>query len=1239
MRKISWQVPTSGTGKTGAVLIPTFYGAEYTDSADYPFYTELVELPAGTDILHVILQNPVFQSYPSVFKSLPGSITLQFHEFETQKKKFVRIQIPAVISGKPSSSDKLLTQFIIQIFYGPQKKSAQAIDFPATKSVLAAGTWAKVSVTHSGIYKITYEDLTGWGIPDPEHPKIYGNGGREIPEFNNEEQPDDLQEIPVRFYKGSDGIFNQGDYLLFYAEGPVTWKYDNTRGMFLHHIHQYDDATYYFVTSGAVSEIPLAEPPSASAGYQTSTYNDFLYHEENTENLIKSGREWYEPIVVTGISTFSFEFPGRIESEPVETMVRFAGRAGTTSIFTTKVNGITSGNLSIPAVNLSSYTSDFAKSGTGIYSSITSGSNIQIDISIQTDDPASSRAWLDYIDINVRRALSYDGQSFSFRDLKSVSPGNITEFSITSSVENTHIWDITDIHRVKEINSSATNNVIRFKAYTDSLREYVIFSGNNFPGVNLVESPLNNQDLHSSAQTDMIIVTHPDFLAQAEALADLHRTRDGLTVTVATTNQVYNEFSSGARDAGAIRNFIRMFYNRATGADDLPRYLLLFGDGSFDNLSDYPGNTNFIPTWQSENSLSPTRSFVSDDFFGLLDENEGGATGLVDIGIGRFPVISAEEASIIIDKIRKYTQPDARGDWRNNICFIGDDEDNNIHMRDANTLATYIENYYPAFSIDKIFLDAWPQETTSSGDRYPGVNQAINERVQHGTLIVNYVGHGNERGLAHENILGIADINRWKNIPRLPLFVTATCEFSRFDDVDREITGEISPKTSAGEWVLLNPEGGGIALLTTTRLVYSSPNFVLNQNFYKYIFATRDGEHPNTLGDAMRLTKNISGSGINKRNFSLLGDPALVLAYPRYRIITDSLNHTPVNQPLDTLKALSLVTISGHLEDIQGNILSSKDGTVMPVIFDKPRNITTLGNDDGPLMTFSVQDNILFKGKANIRHGFFNFSLRIPKDIAYNPGKGKLSYYAEFDSVDAAGSDTDIIVGGFTDEIIPDTEGPDILLYLNDTLFIDGGIADRDPVLLARIYDRNGINTVGNGIGHDLIAVLDGNYTSPLVLNNYFEYDLDSYQRGIVTYPVFNLAPGNHIILVKAWDNLNNSSEAELRFKVTDEEEGMIEPPVNFPNPFTDDTYITFQHTLSSEELEIEVRIYRFDGTLVRILKTHLLASGYRIPPIRWDGKDANGQKTSAGIYVFRAFVRSGNGESYSGSNKMIKLR
>lgn len=1111
----------------------------------------------------------------------------------------------------------------------------------AASSCLSGGHWVKVKITEDGIYKITYSQLVSMGISDPSHPRVFGNGGNMLPMNSALPRPDDLIENAIWLEKGTDAVFNQGDYLLFFAKGPVEWKYNSDEQMFLHARHIYSDAAYYYITSdaGTGKSIAIMEEITEAENVTVTAYDNYAFHELDKVNLIKSGREWFEPMLSYGENEFSFVFPNLLPAREVKMKSRLLSRSAINSSFLVKADGEGIGSVELSGVNISSTTSDYASTNTSIHRFETDDDAVDISLAFQNNGYNGAECWLDYLVMNSRSQLVMTGSQMHFRDMESVGPGNISSFQVADAQSSSRVWDTTDPYNVQEIPVTFVSGTLQFKARTDSLRNFILFDNATFPTPEIVENPVPNQDLHGLDPVDMVIITHPDFIEQADQLANLHITRDNLRTAVVTPAQIYNEFSSGAPDVSAIRDFVKMLYDKAPVPEDKPRYLLLFGDGSFDNNSDHKNNTNFILTYQSANSLSPTKSYVTDDFFGILDDGEEVVSGLIDIGIGRLPVSTIQEAQAVLGKIMHYTSPETRGDWRNIICFIGDDEDNNIHMRDANSLAEQINAAYPAFITQKIFLDAYPQESSPTGESYPLVTSAINDRVNSGALIINYVGHGNERGLAHEGIVGVSDILSWDNYDHLPLFITATCEFSRFDDIERTGTGEITKKTSAGEQVLLNPDGGGIGLLTTTRLVYSNPNYVLNQNFYTFAFEKNADQEPYRLGDILRLTKNVSGASENKRNFTLLGDPALKLAYPQFTVVTDSLNGKDVTAVNDTLKALSRVTLSGHIEDYTGSLLEQFSGILYPVIFDKPILVTTLGNDGDPPMTFLAQNNILYKGQASIEEGRFSFTFVVPKDISYQIDFGKINYYGKGESGDANGYFNQVLIGGFSEDPIMDNTGPEIRLFMNNTHFTPGGITDEEPTILALVNDENGINTVGNGIGHDITAMLDDDYQNLVILNDYYEADINSYQSGRITYQFSNLSEGYHQVTVKIWDVLNNSSTASIDFRVVPSGEFMLKKLLNYPNPFSDQTSFVFEHNQTDGDLEVVIRIFDLSGQLVKTIQQTFFADGYRIGPIEWDGRDQNGNKLGSGIYVYRVSVRSSMGKHAEGFQKLVIMK
>ena len=1003
-------------------------------------------------------------------------------------------------------------------------------------SVLASGKWFRIAVTEDGIYKIDYSKLVQLGLSNPSNPKIFCNNFGQLSYNNNDPRPDDLEELSI-YISGNDAILNEGEYLLFFGKGTHRWIYNDTSAQYDFIRHNYSDTAYYFITSDSNSgkRIKTESPPSLTANY-SSLISDALYiHEIETKNLIKSGREWFQPISSINAIDINPDFTDIVTSEKLKFSIRVAARASVQTMFKLYENDSPIESILVQSVNLFNYTGTYAQIVTDTVSIIPGSASPAFYIRYYNNGESGADGWIDYVKLQGRRFNTFNGTVVQYRDSKSVGQGRITEFSIRSTISDITIWDITDPFLIKEIPDYRSGEDNIFKVKTDSLRSFIAFTHNKAmnPLINPVAIP--NQDLHSNQPADMIIVTHPLFRPYAEELANIHLNNSGLISQVVTLQQVYNEFSGGIPDICAIRNFLRLKYQNQQNSNHPLKYLLLFGDGSYENKTLPPSNPNFIPTYQSQNSNVVVSSFTSDDFYGLLGEDDGeveenGEKTLQDtlnIGIGRLPVSDTTQAGIILSKIKRYLNPSSMGEWRNVICLIADDEDGNTHMSDAEGLASLITDSVPSFNIDKIYLDAFRQVTTITGQSYPDATKAVNDRINSGCLIFNYLGHGSENGLAHERVIKPEDINSWRNSGKLPLFITATCEFSRFDDVEINlITRKMTGKTSAGETVLLNKDGGGIALMSTTRVVYSAPNYFLNRNIFNFAFDRDETGNTLRLGDIIRLAKNNSGSGPNKRNFSLLGDPALKLSYPQYgQVITDSINSVSISDNIDSLKALALVTVSGHIENQFGLPINTFNGVISPLVYDKASKIKTLANDGGQIMEFNLRNNLIFSGKTKAKEGLFRFTFIVPRDIDYSFGTGKISYYAFDDKEDMNGNFSNIVVGGFSSAPDIDTKGPDIKLYMNDTLFRNGGITDFNPRLLALIKDKSGINTTGSGIGHDITGFLDNDQNSSFILNNYYVNDFDNYMSGKIFYDLSGLTGGNHSVTVKAWDNYNNYSE------------------------------------------------------------------------------------------------------------------
>jgi hypothetical protein len=569
-------------------------------------------------------------------------------------------------------------------------------------------------------------------------------------------------------------------------------------------------------------------------------------------------------------------------------------------------------------------------------------------------------------------------------------------------------------------------------------------------------------------------------------------------------------------------------------------------------------------------------------------------------------------------------------DWRNYICFVADDEDANLHVNQAEEMSIFLDTTYGSYNMDKIYIDAFPQVSTPGGQRAPEVNLAINNRIDKGCLVMNYTGHGGEVGWGHERFLENSDINSWTNYDRMPIFITATCEFSRYDDPER---------VSAGEQVYRNPNGGAIAMFTTARATFGGSNFNLNTALFEVMFEkTEDGVYQR-FGDLIRIAKNKGGVVDNDKKFILLGDPALMLAYPTYEVTTTRINGETITSSPDTLRALAQITVEGEVK-LNGNPAPDFNGTLFSTVFDKPSRVTTLDTDPSSQpKTFDLQNNVLYKGKAQVTDGKFSFTFIVPKDILYQYGFGKISYYAYSGDTDANGFYRNIVVGGFNNSAEPDLTGPAVRLYMNDENFLSGGITDESPVMLAFVEDESGINTIGSGIGHDIVAILDEDSDKPIILNDFYEADIDSYTSGTIRFPFHSLEEGRHTLSLKVWDVFNNSATAVVEFVVESSGSFVIESVSNYPNPVKDGTTFVFTHNRPGVAMDIDLDIYNLTGQVVRSFRETMTPAGYRTEPVYWNADGQGGYPVSKGVYFYRMQVRDESGEVATGDGKLIVIK
>ena len=750
---------------------------------------------------------------------------------------------------------------------------------------------------------------------------------------------------------------------------------------------------------------------------------------------------------------------------------------------------------------------------------------------------------------------------------------------------------------------------------------------------------ITNQDHHADAATDMVIIipTSQHLLAQAERLKAHHEQHDGLRVTIVPADELYNEFSSGTPDATAYRRYLKMLYDRATTPNDKPRYLLLFGDGAWDNrmlTSEWSGyNTDdYLLCYESENSFSQVNCYVSDDFFCLLDDEEviqttnGNSTtyaGKPDVAVGRLPARTQDEAKTLVDKIISYAQNEYAGPWQNEICMMGDDGNDNSHMKTADKVATMIENTYPNYNVDKIYWDAYQRTSSSTGYSYPDVTRLIKQQLQNGALMMNYCGHGAAYAMSHELVMKLTDFESQQS-NYLPLWMTASCDIMPFDGQEENI----------GETVMLNSKGGGIAFFGTTRTVYATYNEVMNLAFTKHVLTPGMA-----IGEAVRLAKcelveKSSDLTCNKLQYTLLGDPALQLNTPRQKMMVDSINGIPATQGIK-LAAGSIVKITGHVE-LNNETDTDFNGIVTLSVRDAEETITCRLNDrssTGADKAFVYQDrtNYLYRGSENVTEGVFHFTFAIPKDISYTDGSGLMTLYAiNADKTRSAHGENESfeLIGSST--ALTDSIGPSVYCYLNSKNFKNGGKVNTTPYFIAELYDDSGINASGSSIGHDLELIIDGDMNQTYNLNNYFEYDFGNYRSGSIGFSIPQLSIGTHKLLFRAWDILNNSTTTELLFEVS-EDAGAGEFNVTCTqNPASTNTQFVITHDRPGSELKVTLDVFDLGGRQLWRQTDTVMATNDTVT-IDWNLNVAGGSRLHTGLYLCRLTLNDGD-------SKTIKL-
>ena len=1109
---------------------------------------------------------------------------------------------------------------LILIYFFVQIISAQTVN-----SVLSTGDWFKFSVDTTGVFKIDKNFLQQLGVStnnlNPKKIHIYGNGGNLLPVLNSDFRYNDLQENAIYIKGENDGSFDSSDFILFYAKGAHDWIVDTEQNTAKHRQNIYSNEAHYFLTVSNTDGKRVQQKSSltANAISQITTFNDYIFLEKEEINILAAGTQWFfdDDFNIENTQHFKIPFPNAISNDPVSIRIRGVSMSFGSTTMAVKVNGEALYDLNFSSLNPSSLTKASVSERTAEVQN--SGDIIDVSITYDNRGNPSAKAFLDFIEVVGKKELIANGNQFSFRSFEQANTIGPVKYKIQDNSTIFQVWDVSNPLEPKNIiNEEDNTSDFTFKDNGGVLNEYVVLSQNDYYTPKLLQNGrVVNQNLHALQDINYLVITNSELFSEAQRLADYHQNSSNLSTKVVVLDEIYNEFSSGSKDITGIRDFIKHVHTTNSTVEKKLKYVCFFGDASYDYKDRITGNNNIVPVKLSEKSFNLATSYVTDDFFVMLDDNEGEMSSrhTIDVASSRIPVSTVIQAKDVVDKILTYYKKDAIGDWRNTITFLADDIDANgeqVIEQGVESIADEIKVNKPIFNVNKIYLDSYVQENSSGGERYPEVKEAITNAIEKGTLVFDYFGHGGEDGFASERILDKSQIQNFNNPNTLPLLITVTCDFSRFDNPSR---------TTAGELTLWNPSGGAASMITTTREVFISVGQNFNLQLIRILLEFNNEDL--TIAESLMKTKN---EFFNTQKFFIyhFGDPAMKLSVPKPNVLITKMNGKQLSQPIDTLKALSKVSFEGVVVDNTNVVLNDFNGSLSTTVFDKPIDKTTLDNDGfGIKMIFDTQDSKLFRGKSTVENGTFKFDFIVPKDIKIAYGKGKLSFYAENGEIDKAGYNFDVVVGGIDKNAPEDTVGPEIKLFMNDESFIDGANTNASPNLIAVLSDSSGINTSITAVDHDIVGVLDGDTTNPITLNDFYQTELNDYTKGKVNYKLRDLEVGPHSIKIKAWDTYNNSSEITLNFTVVSDAILNLENVLNYPNPFVNYTEFWFNHNKPNEALEVQVQVFTISGKLIKTINQNIITTGNLSRSISWNGLDDFGNKIGKGVYIYKLKVKS----------------
>lgn len=1158
-------------------------------------------------------------------KNIPTSINPEVHFYTNKGVKTAIVTFNPII--KTTNGYQKVTNIAFELFGSSNNFAVKS--FHVTNSVLANGNWFKIKINESGVYRLDKNMLTQMGIPsdvDPRTIKVYGYGGEMLPLANIENHHFDLPEVAIQFQGEQDGRLDDGDYALFYAVGTKGWNEENAT-----HLNLYSKDAYYYVTYGGGSgkRMQVYAEPTESAVITYNDYNERVFHEQDLSNIVQLGRKWFGENFGSNFNlSFSLQTPMINSSKEVRLGVNLAAISSNSSNFNISLNNQSLGTKSLPPKN----GSILAWEGYFTEELTLNGESHNLVVGFNNNGVPSAQGFVDFVAIDYYKHLAGHNKQFSFRFEDAVSEIGVGAFQINSAQGISQVWDVTDPYNTTyKSNSSA---ILNMKMALGSLKKFVALDVNDVYSPEIIGRQ-SNQNLKgtvlANGNVDYLIITNNQFLGEAHRLANLHTSHNSLNVKVIPLEAIYNEFSSGQQDIVAIRNFIRYVYH--AGGQTL-KYVNLFGDASTDYLDRIPNNTNQVPIYHylynqlqvsSSSNHNDWSTFATDDFFGMLDENEGlfnySTYVGVDVAIGRMPVNTPQQARAAVDKIAHYLSNNNVGRWKNVYTALADDVDavwDSGLQVSLNEMADELAANKPYINVKKIFADAYQQQVVAGGPRYPRAKEEFLNGINSGSLVVNYIGHGSEVVLGGERYFELPDIDQLNNKDRYPLFSIMTCDFTRFDNPTLE---------SGGERLFLREEAGAIGILATTRKLGITSAEILTRNVSRWLFDYDNNLPQVTMAEALMFTKNDVSRPVAEQGIvSFIGDPALRLAQPQPDIVITHINEEPIEDFTGSLRALDRIKLKGQVTTQNGQPISNFNGDLAVQLFDKNQEKQTLVNDGvGSPMVFTTLGETVFRGNATVTNGVFEIEFVVPKDIKIAVGEGKASFYATRDNNvldDYTGANTTIKIGGVNENAAEDNTPPEIKLYMNDESFVSGGITNHSPLFLAHLEDENGINTA-SGIGHDMVAIIDGDESNPIVMNEFYETEPDNFKKGFVNYPFSNLEEGLHTITFKAWDVYNNLATATLDFIITSSTDLQLDKVLNYPNPFVDYTEFWFQHNRPYEPLQVQVQILTVSGKIVKTINQTVVSDGFLSREIIWDGKDDFGDRIGKGVYIYKLTVKS----------------